>query len=90
MLGRLQMDVESCITWYIYFCTTIFSNKKHLPINLRGNVQARFKSERLKEAIVEVIAQQGFGKEELLQKPENTCKVYVFYLLVNVCSFNLS
>jgi len=90
MLGRLEMDVESCIKWYIHLCATIFSNKKHLPFNLRGNIQARFKNEPLKEAIMEVIAQQGFTKDELLQKPENPCKVYVLYFPEHACSFNTS
>lgn len=80
MLGRLEMDIESCIKWYIHLCDSIFANKKTLPINWRGNVQARFKSEPLKEAIMKVISQQGFHEEELLQKPENRCKVYVLYL----------
>lgn len=75
MLGRLEMDVESCIKWYIYLCRIIFSNKKTFAFDMLGKVRARFKSEPLEEAIKEVIVQQGFPKEELLQKPINPCKV---------------
>jgi hypothetical protein len=78
MLGRLEMDVNSCIKWYIHLCELVFSNKKLLPVNLMTtNVRARFDSSRLEEAIKKVIVQHGSATEELLKKPENGCKVYV-------------
>lgn len=81
MLGRLEMDVDSCIKWYIYLCKLVFSNKKLSPIDLMTNIRARFDSDKLEEAIKKVMVQHGAAEEELLKKPENSCKVYVHTLL---------
>ena len=72
------MDVESCIKWYIHLCELVFSNKRSCPIDLMTNVRARFDSSRLEEAIKKVVVQHGAAEEELLKKPENSCKVYVY------------
>jgi hypothetical protein len=77
MLGRLEMDVDSCIKWYIHLCELVFSNKKLSPIDLMTNIRARFDSNKLEDAIKKVIVQHGAAEEELLKKPENSCKVYV-------------
>jgi hypothetical protein len=76
MLGRLKMDVNSCIESYLRMCETIFSDKKTWPVNLRGNIQARFKTASLEQAIKNVITDQGLSEAELLKKPNNPCKVY--------------
>jgi hypothetical protein len=77
MLGRLEMDVASCIELYIYLCKLDFFDKKYFPIDLDTNIRARFKSLPLEKAIKKVIVQQGFSEDELFKKPDNPCKVYV-------------
>lgn len=77
MLGRLEMDVDSCIKWYIHLCELVFSDKKLSPIDIMTNIRARFDSHKLEEAIKKVIVQHGAAEDELLKKPENGCKVYV-------------
>ena len=72
------MDVDSCIKWYIHLCELVFSNKKLSPIDIMTNIRARFDSNRLEEAIKKVIVQHGAAEDELLKKPENGCKVYVY------------
>ena len=76
MLGRLEMDVNSCIQSYIRMCEIIFSDKKKFAVNLRGNIRARFKTEPLEEAIKSVITKQGLPEDELLKNPDSRCKVY--------------
>jgi predicted acylesterase/phospholipase RssA len=77
MLGRLEMDVGDCIKSYILICETIFTNKKTFPVNLRGNIRARFKKEPLEDAIKDAIAKHGLSEDDLLKKPDGRCKVYV-------------
>ena len=89
MLGRLEMDVDSCIEWYIHLCELVFSNKKLSPIDIRTNIRARYDSDRLEEVIKKVVVQYGAAEEELLKKPENRCKVYVLILAEYVCCTHL-
>jgi hypothetical protein len=76
MLGRLEMDVNSCIESYVRICEVIFSDKKKFAVNLRDNIRARFKTEPLEKAIKNVITERGLSETDLLKKPENSCKVY--------------
>src|SRR6266480_6782480 len=84
MLGRLEMDVDSCIKWYIHLCELVFSNKMLSPIDIMTNIRARFDSNRLEEAIKKVIVQHGAAEDELLKKPENGCKC-TYILTGSVC-----
>src|ERR1700742_3165183 len=90
MLGRLEMDVDSCIKSYLQLCNTIFSDKKLFAVNLAGNIRARFKTAPLEKAIKQVIKKQGFAEDELLKKADNRCKVYadsnlrVFQVLTSI------
>ncbi len=60
MLGRLGMDVDECISAYAELITTIFDKKAHSsPANLKGQIQPRFDSEKLKVAIEAVITKCG-------------------------------
>jgi patatin-like phospholipase/acyl hydrolase len=75
MLGRLEMDVVSCIEWFIHLSKVIFARKARLPFTMTGKVHARFKSEILRDAMQDIVIQQGFDKDERLKKPEGRCKV---------------
>jgi hypothetical protein len=67
MLGRLEMDVDECIAAYTEFASNVFSEKASLvPITIKGDIKARFYSERLSEAIQKVLARKGLTKNDLL------------------------
>jgi hypothetical protein len=76
MLGRLKMDVASCIEAYIRLCKTIFSDKKTLPVHFNFNIRARFKAAPLEKAIKDIISEQGRHEDDLLKEPDGRCKVY--------------
>lgn len=65
MLGRLQMDVDACITAYTGLMKSVFKAKKHwLPVTLGGRTQPRFDSSALKKAINEVISSNGYSADD--------------------------
>ena len=77
MLGRLQMDVEECITAYSELSRSIFS-KRGLPIDIRGNVKGRYKASELEKAIKKIIIKLGLSEDALLYDGEDRgCQVYV-------------
>ncbi|KAK5354371.1 hypothetical protein LTS03_011888, partial [Exophiala xenobiotica] len=54
MLGRLEMDVDECISAYNRLIKTVFEEKAHkTPLSWLGRVQSRFDSGKLKTAIEE-------------------------------------
>ncbi|CAO2649239.1 Nn.00g066240.m01.CDS01 [Neocucurbitaria sp. VM-36] len=60
MLGRLEMDVEECITAYNNLMKTVFKQKSSWrPFGLRGNLKPKFDSEILRSAIEEVLKSKG-------------------------------
>jgi hypothetical protein len=45
MLGRLEMDVDECITAYSRLAEAVFGEKlSSFPVNIKGRVKARFDS----------------------------------------------
>ncbi|KAF1948916.1 hypothetical protein CC80DRAFT_497906 [Byssothecium circinans] len=57
MLGRLEMDVDGCITAYSKLMKTVFGEESSwLPISRTGKVKARFDSGKLKGAVEDVIS----------------------------------
>ena len=67
MLGRLEMDVDECITAYSNLAAAVFSEKlSRLPVNIKGNVKPRFDSTKLENAIREVVTQSGTSETQLL------------------------
>lgn len=67
MLGRLEMDIEECISSYVELMKTVFGRKSSpFPLTWRGNTKGRFDSLKLEVAVEEVIAKYGFSKQELL------------------------
>jgi hypothetical protein len=61
MLGRLEMDVDECITEYSKLIKTVFKGRSSkLPFGLSsGRVKAQFDSKKLRSAIEEVISSKG-------------------------------
>ena len=82
MLGRLEMDVEECISAYNEIMGTIFREKSSWsPSNWSGQIKARFDSEKLRNAIEEVIIRHGASKTEYLNDGKlRGCRVYVILL----------
>jgi predicted acylesterase/phospholipase RssA len=66
MLGRLEMDVEECISTYSKLMETVFGERSSwLPVGWAGRTKAQFDSKRLKNAIEEVISRQGASRTDL-------------------------
>lgn len=67
MLGRLEMDVDECITAYSDLAKAVFCQKKsRLPFNLKGKVNAQFDSSKLEKAVRETIKKCSVSETELL------------------------
>ena len=77
MLGRLRMSVADCITAYLSLSERVFRKTRH-RVTVKGQIQGRFDSEELAQAVRGVVKQQGLQKNALLKDaPEVRCKVYV-------------
>ena len=59
MLGRLQMDIQSCIDAYSELSRDVFSKKGLLPVDKSGNVKGRYKASKLENAIKKIIRDSG-------------------------------
>ena len=67
MLGRLEMDVDECISAYNKLMQNVFDGKSSwLPVGWTGKTKALFDSKRLKAAIEEVISLHGASNTDLL------------------------
>ncbi|KJZ69480.1 hypothetical protein HIM_11122 [Hirsutella minnesotensis 3608] len=79
MLGRLEMDVDECISAYSELMEAVFNERlRRIPIDLRGRVEPRFDSIRLKDAIEAVISRKGMSTTDLLNDGQDRgCKVFV-------------
>ena len=77
MLGRPEMNVDDCISAYKKVMESVFGEKPSwLPIGWTGGIKARFDSTRLKNAIEDVITQQGISKTDHLDDGQSRgCKV---------------
>ena len=66
MLGRLEMDVDECISAYSELMKAVFKAKSsRFPVSLNGRTKARFDSNRLKNVIEQVIARHDVSKTDL-------------------------
>lgn len=75
MLGRLKMDVSACLEAYLEISDKVFVKKAH-RLDWKGEVQARFSSDKLKAAIIKVIKDEGYEPDmALVEKQEPKCKV---------------
>lgn len=67
MLGRLEMDVDECITAYSDLAEYVFGDRQnHIPVNIKGEIKPRFDLARLKSAILRVVAQSGVSETDFL------------------------
>lgn len=75
MLGRLEMTIDECIDAYLQLSKKVFQ-KKRKRFNLMGQIQGRFDSIALEQAVKEVIRGQKLDDDALLKAtPEASCKV---------------
>ena len=66
MLGRLEMDVDECITAYSNLAEAVFrQTKSRLPFDSKGKVNARFDTSKLERVIRETIKKLGISETEL-------------------------
>lgn len=79
MLGRLEMDVEECITAYSKVMEIVFREKSsRLPLSWTGKTKPQFDSQKLEDAVKEVITSRGISETELLNNGSTRgCRVYV-------------
>jgi hypothetical protein len=77
MLGRLEMDVDECISAYSDLMKTVFNEKlSRLPISSTGRVKAQFNSKKLQNAIEGAVACHGASKSELFNdRNRRGCRV---------------
>ena len=72
MLGRLEMDVDECITAYSKLMKAVFEKESsQLPVSWRGKVKARFDSKKLKSAVEEVINNKGASAMDAFNDGKN-------------------
>ncbi|EGU85090.1 hypothetical protein FOXB_04404 [Fusarium oxysporum f. sp. conglutinans Fo5176] len=81
MLGRLQMDVDECISAYNNLIKVVFSKEARVhqsKFNLLGQTQARFDSGGLKDAIEKTLRDRGLSPtDDMVDSLEPGCKVFV-------------
>lgn len=78
MLGRLEMDVDECITAYVRLMERVFNEKSSWwsSVGFNGNLKSQFKSSDLKAAILDVLAEHGADEQTPFNDGnESRCKV---------------
>ncbi|CAM1503382.1 Fc.00g081580.m01.CDS01 [Cosmosporella sp. VM-42] len=77
MLGRLQMTVDECIAAYTSLSNKVFEKKSH-RVKINGQLQGRFDSAALEQAVKQTLADSGHSKDALLKdRSDGACKVLV-------------
>ncbi|KAL6406244.1 tetratricopeptide repeat domain protein [Ilyonectria robusta] len=77
MLGRLRMTVDECITAYTSLSDKVFEKKSH-RVKINGQLQGRFDTVALEQAVKQILVDNGHGEDALLKDPSKTaCKVFV-------------
>jgi hypothetical protein len=75
MLGRLKMNIDDCIDTYLSLSDRIFQKKRH-RVTIKGNIQGRFDSEELAQAVKDVLTAQKLKEDALLKDvSDGACKV---------------
>ena len=84
MLGRLEMDVDECILAYNRLIESVFKDKNSaFGFTGLGKVKAKFNSNKLKDAIQEVVDNQSKDKDQIHSTDsfndgkERGCRVFV-------------
>jgi hypothetical protein len=84
MLGRLEMDIDTCIDSYLDLASSIFQ-KKSMSIagRLRGvySARGRFDSRALEESVKTIVISRGLSAHATLSSGEEPkCKMYETFL----------
>ena len=75
MLGRLEMTVDECIDAYVSLSDKVFQKQRH-RVTIKGHIQGRFDSDKLENAIKEIVVRKGLEEDVLLQDSRDAkCKV---------------
>jgi hypothetical protein len=61
MLGRLEMNVDECITAYKDLCSQVFV-KERVPLSWTGKVKGRFDSKILERVIKDFVGKHLEGR----------------------------
>jgi len=79
MLGRLEMDVDECISAYCELMKTVFNEKlRWTPFSLTAKIKAQFDSTKLESAIKKVITSHNASEADLFNDGiERGCRVFV-------------
>lgn len=83
MLGRLQMDIESCIAAYRNLSDKVFRKVSHrISIKGMGETQGRFDAHTLEKAIKDIISNAKLDPKldpnaKFMEQPIPRCKVFV-------------
>lgn len=77
MLGRLEMDVDECISAYVDLMRTIFEHTLNsVRFSFTGRIKPKFDSGKLRDAITKVVEHDDGRKTGLLNDgKEDGCKV---------------
>jgi len=77
MLGRLEMDVDQCISAYSDLMKTVFNEKSsRFPFGWTGTIKPQFDSKKLKNAIEGAVACHGASKSDLFNDGKHRgCRV---------------
>ena len=76
MLGRLEMEIDDCITAYVKLSDGIFKRRRR-RLSLRGKIRSRFDTAELERGIKEIISRATQNGDSLLKHENGCCKVYV-------------
>lgn len=75
MLGRLEMTIDGCIDSYLSLSDQVFQKKAH-RVTIQGKIQGRFDSNKLEQAIKEVVRKRGLPEDTLMKSSvDAACKV---------------
>jgi hypothetical protein len=75
MLGRLEMDVDECITAYSELAEAVFGERlSSFPFGLKGKVKARFDSTKLEKAAQKVVQSSASGNDLFNGGTERGCR----------------
>ena len=72
MLGRLEMDINECISAYTTLSDQIFQKQRH-RFKISGQIQGRFDAAELEHSVKEVIIHKGLQEDALLKRTDNAC-----------------
>jgi hypothetical protein len=75
MLGRLEMDVDECITAYSDLAEAVFGVRLgSFPFSLKGKVKARFDSTKLEKVVRKVVQSSASDNDLFNDGTERGCR----------------